>query len=82
MSQLCCQLRHLFLAIRMSGRSCSAARRVFFIAQAQTFQAVPEGGDPKGDTQVRRDALLKLAQGEIGLLFDPASKRGIVFFQT
>ena len=82
MSQFSCQLRHLFLAVQMSGRSCSAARRVFFIAQAQPFEAVPEGCDPKADSQVRRDAFLKLAQGEIGLLFDPASKRGVVLFQT
>ena len=66
----------------MSGRFCSAARSVFFIAQAQVFQPVPQGGDSKAHFQVPRNAPLELGQSQIRLLPDPSAQGLIMLFQT
>ena len=40
----------------MSGRFCSAARSVFFIAQAEVLETVPQGGDAQADFEFAREA--------------------------
>src|SRR5205823_10542252 len=69
-------------ATRRSGRFCSAALRVFFIAQPQALQAVPQGGRAQLDAKILGDALLKLSQSQIRFFLDPATQLGIVLFQA
>ena len=66
----------------MSGRFCSAARSVFFIAQAEMLDPVPQGGEAQADFEFAREALLEFGQRQIGLLLDPVAQRLIVFFQA
>ena len=51
---------------------------VFFKAQAQSLQPVPQRVHADGDLQLARAALLQLRQREIGLLLDPVQKRAVM----
>src|ERR1700691_2959586 len=77
----CCR-RQSFRAALTSGRSCSAARVVFFIAQTQLFQAVPQGGDADGNLQLLETPLLEFAQGQIRLLCNPLAQGAVMLFQA
>jgi hypothetical protein len=61
-----------------SGRSCSAARVVFFIAQPQAAQAVPQRRDANRNPKLRQTSLLQFPQGQIRLGFDPALQPAIM----
>jgi hypothetical protein len=65
-----------------SGRSCSAARVVFFIAQAESVEPVPKGVDPDLDGELLVAALLKFRQRQIGLLGDPPAQRPLMVLQA
>ena len=66
----------------MSGRLCSAARSVFFIAQAKVLESVPEGGDAQAHFESAGNARLEFGQGQIGLLGDPAAQSLVMLFQA
>ena len=66
----------------MSGRFCSAARSVFFIAQAEVFEPVPQGGDAQMHFEFARDALLEFGQSQIGALMDPAAQSRVMLFEA
>ena len=66
----------------MSGRLCSAARSVFFIAQAEVLKPVPQRGDAQLHFEFACDARLEFGQGQIGLLTDPAAQSLVVLFQA
>jgi hypothetical protein len=51
---------------------------VFFKAQAQSLQPIPQRVHADGDLQLARAALLQLRQCEIGLLLDPVQKRAVM----
>src|SRR5258708_33005794 len=76
----CCR-RQSFRAALTSGRSCSAARVVFFIAQTQLLQPVPQGGDADGDLQLLPAPPLQFAQRQIRLRRQPAAQGSIMLFQ-
>src|SRR5882757_2655553 len=78
--QLFCALRHLRRDICSSGRPCSAALRVFFIAQLQALQAMPQGRRAELDAEILGEAFLELRQSQIRLLFDPTTQLGVVLF--
>src|ERR1700691_4129450 len=77
----CCR-RQSFRAALTSGRSCSAARVVFFIAQTQLFQPVPQGGDADGDLKLLPAPPLQFVERQIRLRRKPAAQGSIMFFQT
>src|SRR5208282_5921496 len=81
-SQPGCCLRQSLRAALISGRSCSAARVVFFIAQTQLFQAVPQGGDANGNFQVLQTPSLKFAQRQIRLRSNPPAQSSVMLFQA
>ena len=66
----------------MSGRSCSAARSVFFIAQAKVFETVPQGGEAQAHFEFARNPLLEFGQRQIGLFLDPAAQLLVVPLQA
>ena len=72
-SQLGCCVRQSLRAVLMSGRSCSAARVVFFIAQTELFQTVPQSGDANGNFQVLQTPFLEFAQGQNRLRPNPTA---------
>jgi len=74
LSQLGWDRRHRIRAALTSGRSCSAACVVFFIAQTQPVEPVPQRGDPNRDAQSFPAALLEFCQGQISLLGDPPTQ--------
>src|SRR5580698_3481463 len=81
-SQADCCSRHRFRAVLTSGRSCSAARVVFFIAQPQLLQAMPQGGQADRDLQLFPAAALQLVQRQVRLRPDPTPQGPVVLFQT
>ncbi len=81
-SQSGCRWRQSFRAALTSGRSCSAARVVFFITQPQLFQAVPQSGDADGHVQPLETPSLEFAQGQIRLPRDPTAQGAVMLFQT
>jgi hypothetical protein len=81
-SQLGCCFRQSLRAVLTSGRSCSAARVVFFIAQTQLFQTVPQSGDANGNFQVLQTPFLEFAQGQIRLRYNPAAQSSVMLFQA
>ena len=66
----------------MSGRFCSAARSVFFIAQAEVLKTMPQGSKSQADFEFAQKALLEFDQRQIGLLLDPAAQGRIVLCQA
>ena len=62
---------HAWRAASMSGRSCSAARSVFFIAQIEPFKPVPQGRCSHGNAQLLTQSLADLLQGHAPVRFDP-----------
>jgi hypothetical protein len=66
----------------MSGRSCSAARVVFFLSQTQLFQPVPQSGDANGNFQVLQTPFLEFAQGQIRLCCNPSAQGSVMLFQA
>src|SRR5580658_153626 len=81
-SQSGCCWRQSCRAALTSGRSCSAARVVFFIAQAQPLQTGPQGGDADGDLELLPTPFLEFAQGQIGLLRNPTAQGAAMLFQA
>jgi hypothetical protein len=81
-SQPGCCLRHRRRAALTSGRSCSAARVVFFIAQPQLLQPVPQGGDANGNVQMFPTPFLEFAQGQIRLRANPPAQSSVMLFQA
>ena len=65
-----------------SGRSCSAARVVFFMAQAELLQPVPQSGDANGNFQLLKTPSLELAQSQIGLRHNPTAQGSVMLLQT
>src|SRR5580658_2603807 len=76
-----CSLRQSLRAAATSGRSCSAARVVFFRAQAETMQLVPEGVDADRYPKVHQTTLLQLRQADVRLAAYPAADRSAVLLQ-
>jgi hypothetical protein len=66
----------------MSGRSCSAARVVFFIAQTQLFQPVPQSGEANGNVQVLPTPFLEFAQGQVRLCSNPSAQGSVMLFKA
>src|SRR5580700_5800163 len=81
-SQSGCCWRQSFRAALTSGRSCSAARVVFFIAQTQLLQPVPQGGDADGNPQLLETPVLEFAQGQIRFLRNPSAQGAVMLFQA
>src|SRR5579871_2366927 len=81
-SQLGCRVRQRIRARLTSGRSCSAARVVFFITQTQAVQTMPESGDPNRDVQPVQTPLLQFDQRQVRLGFNPALQHRIMVRQT
>jgi len=81
-SQPGCWHRHRFRAALTSGRSCSAARVVFFIAQAQFLQPVPQGGQTDNHLKLLPATLLQLTQRQIRLHPKPTAQSPVVLLQT
>src|SRR5258707_14972911 len=81
-SQLGCCFRQSLRAALTSGRSCSAARVVFFIAQTELFQTVPQGGDANGNFQLLQTTSLEFAEGQIRLRRNPAAQGPVMLFQA
>src|SRR5208282_3237331 len=77
-----CCLRQSFRAALTSGRSCSAARVVFFIAQTEPFQTVPQSGDADGDVQLLQAPLLQFSQSQIRPRGNPTPQNSVMFFQA
>src|SRR5208283_362583 len=73
-----CSRRQSWRAAATSGRSCSAACVVFFRAQSEAPQLVPEGVDPNRYAQLRLAAFLELDQADIRLAADLAVNRAAV----
>jgi hypothetical protein len=59
-----------------------AARVVFFIAQAQPVDAMPQGIEADLAPQLLLAALLDLAQGDIDLRGEPPAKESVVALQA
>jgi hypothetical protein len=66
----------------MSGRSCSAARVVFFKTQPQVPKAVPQGRDPNRYLELGATPVLQFDQSQIGLGFDPTLEEAIMLGQA
>ncbi len=81
-SQSGCCLRQSFRAALTSGRSCSAARVVFFIAQTELFQTVPQSGNANGNVQVFQTPFLEFIEGQIRLRCNPSAQGPVMLFQT
>src|SRR5208283_843193 len=81
-SQLGCCLRQRLRAVLTSGRSCSAARVVFFIAQTELFQTVPQGGDANGNFQALQTPFLEFTEGQIRLRCYPPAQGSVMLFQA
>src|ERR1035441_10324891 len=81
-SQLDFCLRQSRRAVLTSGRSCSAARVVFFIAQTELFQTVPQSGDANGNFQVLQTPFLEFVEGQISLRCNPTAQGSVMLFQT
>src|SRR5437016_5093569 len=77
-SQSGCWLRQSTRACLTSGRSCSAARVVFFKAQTQTTQTMPQSRNPNGDLELFGAPLLQLGQRQIWGGFNPAMERSVI----
>jgi hypothetical protein len=80
-SQLGCCLCQSRRAALTSGRSCSAARVVFFIAQTELFQPVPQSGGANGNVQPLPTPFLEFAQGQFCLRGNPTAQGSIMLFQ-
>jgi hypothetical protein len=81
-SQPGCFFRQAMRAALTSGRSCSAARVVFFIAQAQPVDPVPQGVESDLHPQLLLAALLHLAQRDVNLLGKPSAQEPVMALQA
>lgn len=81
LSQRLCWLLHRCRPSRTSGRSCSAARSVFFIVQPQRFQAMPERCGTNLDLQSLPDELPQLRQSRVIVLLNPSLELSLMTFQ-
>src|ERR1700722_13598179 len=81
-SQLGCCRRQRLRAALTSGRSCSAARVVFFIAQSQSLQTMPQGRQADGHLQLLPALFLQLAQGQTRLPDNPTAQGPVMLFQA
>src|SRR5271156_3787922 len=81
-SRLGCCLRQSRRAVLTSGRSCSAARVVFFIAQTELFQPVPQSGGANGNLQLVQTTSLEFAEGQICLRRNPSTQSSVMLFQA
>ena len=74
--------RHSARAILMSGRSCSAADSVFFIAESEPLQPMPQGRDAQCDPELLLQAGLEFAQRQIRLRGDPGPQNRVMCRQA
>ena len=81
-SQWGCCCRQSLRAALTSGRSCSAARVVFFIAQTELCQTVPQSGDANGNLQLLQTTALEFAEGQIRLRRNPSAQGSVMLFQA
>src|SRR5262245_12015568 len=72
--------RHWARAAATSGRSCSAARVVFFITQTELVELVPQSGVADANAEFLQ-ALTHLGQRQVGLLCNPAPEFGAMRLQ-
>src|SRR5688572_18806900 len=75
-------VRQRLRAALMSGRACSAACVVFFIAQTQAIEPMPQRRETDLNIELVLAALLQFHQGQIRLLGDPALQPFLMFLQT
>ena len=57
-------------------------RVVFFIAQTELFQPVPQSGDANGNFQLLQTTFLEFAQSQIRLCCNPPAQGSVMLFQA
>jgi len=79
-SSVGCSCRHAARAAATSGRFCSAAQSVFFIADPQAFEKPSDGRLPDLDASLAQ-LLLQFEQGRARRLLDEFTHEGLVLGQ-